>query len=437
MKRLSFVFLGLALLTAPLAATATPKIQQWTLKNGARIFFVESHQLPMVQFSLAFNAGSARDPENEPGLALLANHLLKEGTFQKNAGDIARQFESVGAEFDTDIDRDMATVSLRSLSDPDKLASATSLFAEIVQQPSFPESSLARERQRLLVGLKSKKESPGDTASDLFFKLTYGKHAYAHAPEGDEAHLAGIQRTDLVAFHKQYYVGRNAVLAIMGDIDKSDAKRLAKQLVGTLPEGSVAAPIPPVIDKPKGETRFVKFNSKQSHILVGLPGMDRQDPDYYSLYLGNYILGGGGLVSRLSDEIREKNGLAYSVYSYFWPMARRGPFIMGLQTENRHRDRALRLMNKVLDDFIKNGPTPEELAAAKSHITGGFPLRIDTSKKLVGYMTVIGFYHLPLTFLDDYPKRIEALTAEQVRDAFARRIRPEAMTTVVVGGPSK
>lgn len=426
--------LFVAALVYPFQGFASPKIQHWQLKNGARVYFVQSSQLPIVQVNIAFAAGSARDPQDRHGLALLSNHLLKEGTLEKNTDDIARTFESVGAEFDTSVDRDMAIIELRSLSEQDKLSVATDLLAEIVARPAFPESSLNRERQRLLVGLKSKKQSPGELASDLFFNLTYRDHPYAHATEGDETHLTAIKRSDLASFHGQYYVGRNAVISIMGDLDKSDARKLARQLVGNLPAGKVAPILPEAADRKSAGKKFQKFNSTQSHILIGQVGMHRTDPDYFSLYLGNYILGGGGLVSRLSDEIREKNGLAYSVYSYFWPMARKGPFIMGLQTENKHRDKALSLVNKVLKDFIDKGPTAEELAEAKSHITGGFALRIDTSKKITGYLTVIGFYNLPLDYLDAFPAKIEALTAKDIQNAFSRRIKPETMTTVVVGG---
>lgn len=418
----------------PVSVFATPKIHQWTLDNGAKVLFVESHQLPIVQVNLAFDAGSARDPVDRHGVALMTNHMLNQGTIGRSAQDIARLFESVGAEFSTDIDRDMATLSLRSLSDEDKLGSSVDLFAGIVGQPAFPQSSFDRERERLRVGLQSKKQSPGDIANDLFFKLTFGDHPYAHATEGSETHLAAMQRDHLVEFHRQFYVGRNAVLAIMGDLDTGDARRLAKKLVGQLPAGKPAPTLPEVPIANVGKTREVGFNSEQSHILVGQVGMHRKDPDYFSLYLGNYILGGGGLVSRLSEEVREKNGLAYSVYSYFWPMARPGPFIMGLQTRNDRRERALKLVQNVLDDFIKHGPTTEELDAAKSHITGGFALRIDTSKKIAGYLTVIGFYNLPLTYLDDFPARIESLTVKDVQDAFQRRIKSRQLTTVVVGG---
>lgn len=418
----------------PVQVFATPKIQHWQLKNGARVYFVESHQLPMVQITAAFDAGSARDPQEKFGLAMMTSHLLKEGASGQNADDIARGLEDVGAELGSDIGRDMATIGIRSLSEEAKLSVATKLLTQIISAPSFPERSLNRERERLLVGLQGKKQSPGDIASDLFFKLTYGDHPYAHPQEGNEKTLASINRQDLIDFHRRYYVGRNAVLAIMGDLKKSEAKALSRRLLGVLPKGEAAAPLPMAKPLDKGASEYRQFASEQSHILVGQVGMHRKDPDYFSLYLGNYILGGGGLVSRLSDEVREKNGLAYSVYSYFWPMAQDGPFIMGLQTANKHRDKALGMMNKVLTDFIQNGPTAEELAEAKSHITGGFALRIDTSRKIADYLTVIGFYRLPLDYLDRFPKRIEALTAKDIRDAFARRIHPKTMTTVVVGG---
>ena len=162
--------------------------------------------------------------------------------------------------------------------------------------------------------------------------------------------------------------------------------------------------------------------------------MARNDPDFYPLYLGNFVLGGSGLVSRLSQEVREKRSLSYSVYSYFMPLREPGPFLLGLQTKNSQRAEALAVVRRVLKEFVEKGPTPEELAAAKKNVTGGFPLRIDSNRKIAEYLTVIGFYNLPLTYIDDFIPRIEAVTAEQIRDAFRRRVHPERMLTVVVGG---
>lgn len=424
----------LIVLVLPGQVFATPRIQHWQLKNGTRVYFVESHTLPMVQVSAAFDAGSARDPDNRFGLAMMTNDLLKEGAAGMSTDEIARGMEDVGAELYSHVGRDMTMVGIRTLSEKDKLSASTRLLSQIIAQPSFPERSLDRERSRLMVALQSKKQSPGEIASDMFFKLTFGNHPYGHPEEGNAASIASITQKDLVDFHHRYYVGRNAVLAIMGDLSRSQARALSQEILGDLPAGHAAPKLPAINPGNKSITEQKQFDSEQSHILVGQVGMRRKDPDYFKLYLGNYILGGGGLVSRLSDVVREKNGLAYSVYSYFWPMQQNGPFIMGLQTANKNRDRALKLMDQVLRDFIKHGPTRDELDAAKSHITGGFALRIDNSRKITEYLAVIGFYRLPLDYLDEFPKKIQAITARQIQQAFKRRIHPEDMITVVVGG---
>jgi zinc protease len=187
----------------------------------------------------------------------------------------------------------------------------------------------------------------------------------------------------------------------------------------------------------RGKTERIRCPSAQSHVLAGQPGMARADADYFPLYVGNFILGGSGLVSRLSDEIREKRGLSYSAYSYLNPMRVPGPFVLGLQTRNTQADAALKVMRETLMRFVETGPTEMELVAAKKNISGGFPLRLDSNRDILGYLAVIGFYDLPLDWLETYVPNVEAVTAESIRDAFRRRIRPAEMVTVVVGGDGK
>ncbi|KPK12240.1 MAG: zinc protease [Acidithiobacillales bacterium SG8_45] len=424
----------LIVLLASSSVWASPDIQHWTLKNGARVYFVESHELPMVRVSMVFDAGSSRDQNGLEGQSMFANHLLDEGTTELGADEIAARLEGLGAELSTSVDLDMASVGIRSLSDKEKLAPALDILTQLVTRPAFPQASLERERQRLLVGLERAEQEPDDKADKTFNKLVFGAHPYGRPSNGDKKSAKAITRDDLVRFHQQYYVGANAIVVIVGDVSKSRAKRIARKLVGSLPAGSRAAPLPPVRDLAQAETRRIVFPSTQTHILMGMPGMRRSDPDYFPLYVGNYILGGGGLVSRLSQEIREKRGLSYSVYSYFYPLRDKGPFVMGLQTRNNQRDQALKVMRDTLTTYIDKGPSEAELEAAKKHITGGFALRLDSSGKIAGYLAVLGFYQLPLTYLDDFNQKIEAVTLEQVKDAFKRRIDPNRMVTVVVGG---
>jgi zinc protease len=437
-RSLQLLLAGMLLL-ASLAALATPRIEHWTLKNGARVYFVATHDLPMVTLNVVFDAGSARDPQARSGLAMLTNHLLDDGTGELDADAIAATFEGLGAEFGSSNDRDMAGVSLRSLSDRALLDPALALFARVLAAPSFPAAGFERERRRALLGLQQAEASAGDVAAKAFFAQLYKGHPYALPADGSAAGLKALSRDDLVAFHARHYVGRNAVLALIGDIKLRDAKALAERVLGGLPAGEAAPPLPRVADVvPRASAeRVLAHPSSQSHLLIGQAGMARNDPDFYPLYLGNHVLGGSGLVSRLSQEVREKRGLSYSVYSYFLPLREPGPFLLGLQTKNSQRAEALAVVRRVLQEFVDKGPTPEELAAAKKNVTGGFPLRIDSNKKIAEYLTVIGFYGLPLTYLDDFIPRIEAVSAEQIRDAFHRRVHPEQMLTVIVGGAGK
>ena len=428
----TLLFIGLLFVSA--VAVATPKIQHWTLTNGARVYFVETHELPMLQIRTVFDAGSSRDPADKAGLARLTSAMLDEGAGSLTADDIARQFEGLGAEFGAGVDRDMATVSLRSLSDASLLDPALDLFVRVVSSPSFPQASLERLRAQTLVALQKEDESPGAVAEKAFYRALYGEHPYAHDPRGDQTSLKAITRDDLVAYHRNYYVGANAWLVIVGDASTHEAHRIAERIVGRLPAGRAAVPLPPVRTLSSAQRKNISFPATQTHIYVGQPGMRRGDPDYFPLYVGNYILGGGGLVSRLAVEVREKRGLSYSVYSYFFPLRLPGPFMVGLQTRNDQRDEALKIVRKVLADFVAKGPTAEELEAAKKHITGGFPLRVDSNGKIAEYLAVIGFYNLPLTYLDDFIPHVEAVNAEQIRDAFRRRVHPDQMVTVSVGG---
>lgn len=413
---------------------ASPKIQHWTLANGARVYFVETHELPMLQIRTVFDAGSSRDPAGKEGLARLTSALLDEGADKLSADDIASQFEGLGAEFGAGVDRDMATVDLRSLSDSDLLNPALDLYARILATPTFPEANLERQREQALVALQKDMQSPGAIADKAFYRELYGSHPYAHDSLGDETSLKAIARADLLEYHRRYYVGGNVWLVIVGDASKRQARKIADRVVGQLPAGQAATPLSPVNALYAARQKPIAFPATQTHILMGQPGMRRGDPDYFPLYVGNYILGGGGLVSRLSVEVREKKGLSYSVYSYFLPLRQPGPLLIGLQTKNVQSGEALKLVSKVLSDFVANGPTAEELEAAKKHITGGFPLRLDSNGKIAENLAVIGFYGLPLTYLDDFIPRVEAVTAEQIRKAFRERVHPDRMVTVIVGG---
>jgi zinc protease len=423
---------GLLLLSG--SAAAGPKIEHWTLANGTRVYFVRTPQLPLVQLRVALDAAASRDPADKPGLALMTNAMLRQGAAGLNADQIASGFENLGAQLSNSSERDMAMVELRTLSDPKLLNPALELFAKVIGQPTFPPDALERERNRALVSLQHDSQLPDVTAEKTFWRTVYGNHPYAHDPLGTADSLRAISRADLAAHHARYYTGANAWLAIVGDATLSEAKTIAERVLGSLPRGEPAAPLPPAPAVPASSRVVIDFPAQQSHVRLGHPGIRRADPDYFPLIVGNYTLGGGGLISRLAVEVREKRGYSYSVYSYFTPMRAAGPFTLGLQTKNTQRDAAVAVARQVLEEFVNRGPTDQELEAAKRYLTGSFPLRLDSNKKIAENIAFIGFYGLPLTYLDEFIPRVEAVTAEQVRAAFKRHVHPKDAVTVLVGG---
>jgi zinc protease len=223
----------------------------------------------------------------------------------------------------------------------------------------------------------------------------------------------------------------------VGALGRKQAEALAERVSSGMQAGEPAPALPQVADLKQASNNTVQFPSSQSHILLGQPGMHRGDPDYFALYVGNHIFGGSGLVSLLAEEVREKRGLSYSVYSYFSPMRADGPFVMGAQTKNDQAQLALDVMRKTLSDYIQRGPTDKELKESKQNITGGFPLTISSNGKIVEYISMIGFYKLPLDHLDTFVSKVNAVTKEQIKDAFKRRVHPDKFVTVVVGNSKK
>lgn len=422
-------------LTMSAAVMATPRIETWQTVNGAKVLFVEAPDLPMVDVRVVFAAGAARDGERA-GLASLTADMLTEGAAELNADQIAERIESLGAELGTGAERDMAWVTLRSLTDASLLEPAVDTLTKVITQPTFPPEDFERVRQNRLVALRLEQQDPASVGSRALYRAVFGTHPYASDPSGTAASVGALMREDLAAFHERYYVAANATVAIVGALTRAEAEQLSNRITAGLPQGEAAPPLPEVSNTVAGGLEQIAFPSSQTHIYAGQPGMSRGDPDYFALYVGNHILGGSGLVSLLMNEVREKRGLSYSVYSYFAPMAERGPMILGLQTKNTQADEARAVLLDTLRRFVNEGPTDAELEAAVKNITGGFPLRIASNGKVVQYLAMIGFYDLPLDYLDQFSGRVSAVTKEQIRDAFERRVHPDRLAIVQVGGSS-
>jgi zinc protease len=424
-----FVF---ALLVTSQSAISAAKIEHWQSTQGSPVYYVHTEGLPMVDIQLVFDAGSARDKEKF-GLASLTAGLLDTGADSWNADEIAQRFESVGAKFSAGSSIDMATVSLRTLTEKPLFDKALDTMQVILAKPTFKEPDFKREKNVTLAGLKQQEESPGALASIAFYNTLYGTHPYAHPDSGIVKTVTALKSTDLRHFYQQYYVAANAMVVIVGDLSKEQAALAAEKLLSGLPLGNKPEPLPEVTLPVTASLQHTQFPSTQTHVLVGLPGTYRKDPDYFNLYVGNHILGGSGLVSKLFNDIREKRGLVYGVSSAFIPMKKQGPFLISLQTRNDQTSEALQVLNKTLADYIAQGPSEEELVAAKKNITGGFAMRFDTNKKLASYVAMIGFYDMPLDYLDTFQAKVDAVTIASIADALKRHVNLNLLQTITVG----
>ena len=425
-----------AMSISALSAHAAVNIQHWQTSSGAEVYFVENHDLPIVDLSVNFAAGSARDTAEKSGLAGITRYMMTLGAAGMNDEVIANKLADIGAVLGGEFDGDRAALKLRTLSSEREQKQALDVFGKILQKPDFPASVLAREKARIISGLEESATQPEGMVNKAFMTALYGSHPYSLDESGEIATVAKLSVADLQAFYQQYYRANGAVIAMMGDLSRAQAEAIAESMASGLPKGPANPAIAQVTYPNAPVTQRIAHPASQSHILLGYPGIKRGDPDLFPLYLGNYVLGGGGFVSRLTEEVREKRGLVYSVYSYFMPMAEVGTFQIGLQTKKEQADEALKIVRATLADFLAKGVTDAELKAAKANVIGGFPMRIDSNSKILDYLAVIGFYKLPLNYLDEYNSKVAAVTAAQIKDAFNRRLKPENFVTVIVGAPN-
>jgi len=418
------------LLAAPVARAGLA-IQSWITPGGSKVVFVESRALPIVDVQVDFRAAGAEAPAGKAGIAGLTRTLLESGAGALDEDAIANRVADLGAQLGGGADMDRASLSLRILSTPAERDGAVDLLATLISQPTFPALAVEREKARTIASLKEAETQPDAILSRRFAAAIFPDHAYGRLPTA--ASVATLTRDELVDFHARYYTAQRATVSIVGDVSRAEAELIASRLLAGLPGGEV--PVTTVnATRPQRQTIRVPHPSAQAHIAVGQPGMRRGDPDFFPLLVGNYILGGGGFVSRLTGEVREKRGYAYSVYSYFMPQRDVGPFQIGLQTKGSQADDALKVVGATLDAFLANGPTEAELQAAKDNLINGFALRLDSNRKMLEQVSAIGSFGLPLDYLDTWRDKVRAVTVAQIRDAFRRHVSQDHLVTVVVGG---
>jgi zinc protease len=410
-------------------------IQHWQTTSGTPVYFVPTHDIPMIDMQVVFKAGSSQD-EKQWGLATLTNALLNEGSLKHSADQIAESFDNVGAKYRNQVDRDQAIVGLRSLSKSDYLKPALDMFVEVLTDPAFSDSALARVKPQLLAAIQYGQQQPMVVAAHAFYQAIYGEHPYAHPPEGALSTIGLLTQQDVVRFYRRYYTSKNAAIIMVGDLSKGQAKKIAETIAAHLAEGTPHSIFPQATSIPE-KKKFISLPTKQNTILIGELGITPNDPDYFSLAVGNHILGGLPLSSLLFDTVRNEHGFAYGVSSRFIPLEDRGPFYISLQTRTDQAQSAESLTKETVMQFLKKGPTQAQLKAAQKNIIGSFPLQISTNRDILAQVTQIAFYHRPLNFLDTYTNHIQEVKRNMVKAAMQKAIKMDRLTTVVVGQSGK
>jgi len=420
-------------------ALAALPIQKWQQPSGAQVWLVESASLPILDVEIDFDAGERRDPADKAGLASVTASMASKGILARNGepaldeNQLGEAWADLGAGFGAGAGQDRMNFTLRTLTYPDLLQKAVALGARQLGEPSFPDNVWQRDRQRMVASLREANTRPATIAARTFNQAVFGSHPYGY--DTNEESLARISVQDMREFYRVVQPCR-AKVSVVGAVSRAQADQIVTTLLSRLPAGA-CQPLPPVGEVAPltaAVVRNVPFASAQAHVFIGQPGYKRADPDYFPLLVGNYILGGGGFVSRLAEEVRQKRGLSYSVYSYFAPGLHAGAFTLGLQTRPDQAAQAVQVSRDVLRRFVAEGPTDTEMKAAKDFMVGGFALRIDSNRKLLENLSNIAWYDLPLDYLDTWTRQVEKVTAAEVKAAFARKVQPDRMVTVVVGG---
>ena len=433
--------LAFGVITSAQAILPIEKLENY---KGARAYLVQTKALPMVDIEVSIDAGDRYDPVGKSGLAdmtaTLMNYGVQDDKRMLSEAQIADEIADLGASIGLSVGGERAILRIRSLSRKDLRDRAVQLASAMLAAPTYDPNIVRREKQRTITSLLEAETKPEYVLDRRFKKMVYGTYPLADSPSVKS--VGAITPTDLVQFHKQFYRSDRMIVSIVGDVDQTEANEIIRALLKRIPQsGPVVAPLPefqhsPVEPLAQREVQ-IPFDSQQAHIAMGMTAVARNNPDYFPLLVGNYVLGGGEFVSRLMNEVREKRGLAYSVSSYFAPGKDTGIFQAGLQTKNDQSTVALQVMSDTIAKFIADGPTTSELVAAKANLVNGYPLRIDNNRKLLDNVSSIAWNDLPLDTMEVWTKQVEAVTLDQVKSAFEKYLAMDRMKIVVLGAQNK
>ncbi|MDX8396535.1 MAG: pitrilysin family protein [Mariprofundaceae bacterium] len=429
LKAAVLIFVSLALIPT---AHAVPSIQQKTLDNGLQILLIEAHNVPMVSMNLVLPSGSRFDPSKKGGTASFLADMLTDHTAKHDHTTWAEKLDAEAIQLGASVDRDGFNLSLTVLNEA--LESGLTAFSEALLQPGWNKKRFANLKEDALAAAKKELEEPGIQAANASARLLFADHPYGHRSTGNLESLATIQLSDLKLLYGQQIKPQGAVLAVSGDITMTE-------LLAQLPAG-----IKNWQGKPKislfdlatakvvaGLTQHVEMPTTQTLAQLTRLGPDRLNENFFSVFVLNHILGGGGFGSELMTEVREKRGLVYGVYSYFIPLASPGPFIITLQTRADQANDALSVVRETMLKMASGKISKKQLKAVKNNLIGGFAQRMDSNRERIGLMAMIGFYGLPLDYLQVWTQRVNAVSLADIKQAATQYLNPAQWNQITVG----
>lgn len=411
-------------------------IQRWQTPKGSQVLLVERHDLPIVDYAVMFKgAGSTADPEGKNNIAAATAELLTSGTTKLDEEQFNQKINDIAANIASNNSFEYSSLSFRSLSEPDKLNATADLFNQALTQPRFDAKALERVKNQAILSLKQNESYPSYLANRELTRLNYPNHPYGKSAHQSVEQIQAIKRQDLLDFHQKNYTQNQAIIAIVGDITRTQADALIQRTLANVPTHTNSNTTAPKVPIKAAQRKNIPFPySTQSTINLGLPVLTADDPDYFAMLVGNYILGGGGFDSRLMKELRDKHGYTYGARSSLAAYTQAAPFTIAFSTENKNAKAALAATQKVLADFIEQGPTASELKQAQDNITGAFPLRFDSNSKLLTNLMIVGIQNRPADWFDTYNDKVKALTTDDIKRAWQQKIQPKQLNIVVVGG---
>jgi zinc protease len=415
----------------PAAAVTVERVES---PGGIVAWLVRDSMVPLVSIEFSFRGGAALDPAGKAGLADMTTSLLDEGAGDLDSQAFQQKLSDLAVSISFSAGKDTIRGSLKTLNRTRD--EAADLLALALTKPRFDEDAVERIRQQILAGLARQSTDPNEIAGRVWWKAVYPDHPYGQPTEGSSGTIAAIAIQDMRRLVAERFARDQLIVGVVGDITPEQLGPLLDRAFGALPAKGTPFTLPKAVPQAAGQTFVVEADVPQSVVLFGHNGIRREDPDWYAAYMMNYILGGGGFSSRLYDEVREKRGLAYSVYSYLTPLEAGGLYTGGVSTANERVAESLEIIRAEWARMADSGASDEELEHARTYLTGSFPLRFTSTDRIARMLVGMQFNELGIDYLDKRNSMIEAISADDVRRVAKRLLKPEALTTVVVGKPA-